>query len=69
MLSAKLMNRATLPYNPYPGFIRRMRMGAEKYTMFRDTDENIKKTLSKRFCQIKVQCVCTYACIHFAILN
>ena len=50
------MNRATLPYNPYPRVIRRMRMGAEKYTMFRETNENIKKAFGNIFSQIKVQC-------------
>lgn len=40
-----LLNRPTLPYNPYPGFVLRFRQFAEKFHMEQESIEKIQQSL------------------------
>ncbi|KAI8507211.1 hypothetical protein Bbelb_145910 [Branchiostoma belcheri] len=45
-LCGMLLSMPDLPYNPYPGFVRRLRRNSEKFHMFRgDNDEKITQLL------------------------
>lgn len=41
-----LLARTDLPYNPYPGFVRRFRVQAERFHLFAKSHEEIKEILS-----------------------
>ena len=47
-LCKKLLSSVRLPYNPYPGFAKRMRIEAEKFTM--KTADVTKEQTSKHQC-------------------
>ena len=47
-LNKRLLSLSDLPYNPYPGFLRRVREGTEKFYMFEETKQAILKKLGKK---------------------
>jgi hypothetical protein len=47
-----LLSRPDLPYNPYPGFVRRFRVQAEKFHLYEKTHEAIMEILCKCTCSI-----------------
>ena len=40
-----LLTRTDLPYNPYPGFVRRFREQAERFHLYEKSHEEIKEIL------------------------